>query len=314
MNVFIAGGFGFIGGRLSKKLHQTAEHRIIIGSRGDSRIVPWIENIKSTKISYSSKQNIKNILEGVDVVIYAAGMNAQSCSMGGIIEVDNDLARFDRFVEAASEVKVKRFIYLSSAHVYSNKLEGYFDEESNIGNQHPYAQLHIRSEKKLIERCRMGGMEGIIFRVSNVFGVPALMEVNCWHLVVNDLCRQVTINKEIRLKTAGIQKRDFISMQDVCIVIEKMIGSVIRSQVQIINLGSGVSRPVIEMATLIQRLTIVKNKYAPRIFLPEKRGSEIKTLEYSVDLLKSYGLYSNDHFMEELTNLLDSLEINLNIL
>ena len=46
-----------------------------------------------------------------------------------------------KFAQAALKAGVKRFIFLSTIHVYSSKLIGVFSEDSIPSNSHPYASI-----------------------------------------------------------------------------------------------------------------------------------------------------------------------------
>ena len=40
-------------------------------------------------------------------------------------------------------------------------------------------------------------IEGVILRLSNGSGFPIFPEIECWHLILNDLCRQAVEKKEL---------------------------------------------------------------------------------------------------------------------
>lgn len=300
--VFIPGGSGFIGGRLSQKLSYSSDIKVSIGSR---KIKPevFLGLRSAIRIDYECKDGLKDILKGVDVVIYAAGMNADQCARNGPSGINDSLVGFQRFVDAAFEVGVKKFIYLSSAHVYASPLKGRYDEDSPVRNTHCYAQLHSGCEKILLNKS--GSMQNIILRLSNIYGSPADHNAKCWHLLINDLCSQAAIKDEIVLKSSGKQKRDFLSMADVCEVIERVVRADINDKYIVINVGSGISRGVIEIANLIKLKYREFYKRDLNIKIPDITTDVEFDFEYSVELLKSMNFYSNNFFDIELTNLIE---------
>jgi len=78
-------------------------------------------------------------------------------------------------------------------------------------------------------------------------------DVNCWMLLVNDLCRQAVQTRKIVLQTSGLQQLDFIGLTEVCRVAEHLaVGHDTSTQSGIFNVGAGVSQSVLGMAQLIQ--------------------------------------------------------------
>ena len=49
-------------------------------------------------------------------------------------------------------------------------------------------------------------------RLSNSYGMPVLKNINCWWLVLNDLCRSAKKNGKIIIKSDGTALRDFIAL------------------------------------------------------------------------------------------------------
>src|SRR3546814_11911955 len=91
----------------------------------------------------------------------------------------------------------------------------------------------------------------MVLRLSNVLGVPAYPEVNAWMLLVNDLCKQAVLEKQITLSGNGKSLRDFVPLG----MVLRTIGAVLEIQalcVQIMNVGAGRSHSVYEMAKMIQ--------------------------------------------------------------
>ena len=113
-------------------------------------------------------------------------------------------------------------------------------------------------------------MGGISLRISNGIGAPKDFNSKCWMLLVNDLCRQAVTQGRLKLRTSGGQKRDFITdyhrgtyFKDSNIFIEKLP--------RIINIGSGKSISVMEMALLIQQRCKAVLNIDPQIELGEEK-------------------------------------------
>ena len=295
MRILISGGFGFIGGRIADSFSQEG-HNIILGSRKLRKKPSWLPHGQVKKTDWNDTSSLKNICKGVDVVIQASGMNSEDCSNNpsAAALINGDATR--KLAEAAREAKVKKFIYLSTAHIYKNPLLGFIDEESFPLNEHPYATSHVLGENLALEAAERSEMVSIVFRLSNAFGVPMHKSVNCWMLLVNDLCKQAVETQKLKLHGPGNQMRDFISLSKVCQVIREVsINEDLPIKSGVYNLGTGLSKSVIEMATIIQqRFLKILKKDLNLIYSKEILKNDNNKLDYNVDKLSSLGLNLSD--------------------
>jgi UDP-glucose 4-epimerase len=296
MRILITGGFGFIGGRLAQHLQQGG-HDVLLGSRSTIASANWLPQAEVVQTDWSDGSSLEQICKDVDVVIHAAGMNAGDCTAGPVAALECNGLFTARLVRAAVCARVKRFIYLSTAHVYASHLVGSITEETCPRNLHPYATSHLAGENAVLSANVRGEIEGIVLRLSNAFGAPVHKDVNCWMLLVNDLCWQAVSSKKMVLRTSGVQQRDFIPLTDVGMAIKHLLAL---GQEQcadgLFNLGSSVSMAVLEMTKVIaSRCNMVLGFY-PEIVLPSnlplRSGDEqVLPLHYNSDKFKSTGFH-----------------------
>ena len=293
MRILITGGFGFVGGRLAVYLAQ-AGHQIVLGTRHSTASPEWLPQAEVAKIEWDDKVALERSCDGVDVIIHAAGMNAQDCAVDPVAALAFNGVATARLVEAATSAGVKQFIYLSTAHVYANPLVGIITEKTCPRNIHPYATSHLAGEQAVLSLHSRGELQSIVLRLSNAFGVPMHKDVNCWMLLVNDLCKQAVQTRKLVLHTSGLQQRDFISLTEVCRVIEKLIlGQGKVKEPNVFNVGAGVSQSVLSMAKLIQQRCGQVLGYVPD--LQHKQGridEEHLPLTYSTNRLTLLGIGS----------------------
>lgn len=253
LRILITGGFGFVGGRLAVHLAQ-AGHRIVLGSRNAARLPTWLPQAEVVKTNWNDIAELEHICNGVDVVIHAAGMNAADCVVDPVGALFFNGVATARLVTAAGQAGVQRLLYLSTAHVYASPLVGSITEETSPRNLHPYATSHTAGEQVVLGASQRGELEGIVLRLSNAFGAPAHKDVNCWTLVVNDLCKQAVEMRKLILRSSGHQHRDFVAMSEVCRVCEQLtVSEYDDSHAGIFNLGSGRSQSLIDIAETIQQ-------------------------------------------------------------
>ena len=289
MRLLITGGFGYLGGRLAQYLANETDHDIILGSRKKNDIPVWSPHAQVVQTLWASPEHLEKICVGVDAVGHLAGMNAQDSATNFVMALEFNAVATARLLQAAIRQDVKRFIYLSTAHVYDSPLTGVITEETCPNNLHPYATSHRAGEDVVRAANQRGEIEGIVIRLSNAYGAPVHKDANCWMLLVNDLCHQAVISKRMVLRT-GYQRRDFITMTDACRAIKHLlILSIDELGEGIFNLGGQVMR-VIDMTETIQARCLTVLGFTPEIICPEATPDDLNlVLDYRIDKLLATG-------------------------
>ncbi len=223
MKLLITGATGFLGGRLAKFLLTDPKYQLLLGSRDPNFLVNRYHDAELVETQWYSETELGIICSGVDTIVHLAGMNAGQCANASKDELALDVKATDNLLQAAVKNNVKRFIYMSSAHVYSAVLSGTISELTPTTNMHPYALNHIAKEALVAQTNLRGEIDGIVVRLSNAFGAPENIKANCWMLLVNDLCRQAVNSSKLVLKSTGQQRRDFVSIIDFCLAIKHLI-------------------------------------------------------------------------------------------
>jgi len=313
MRILITGGFGFVGGRLAVHLAQSG-HQIILGSRKARSSPDWLPQAKVVQIDWDDAHSLEQLCGAVDTLIHAAGVNAQDCTADPVAALEFNGVATTRLVQAANRAGVKRFIYLSTAHVYASPLVGAIHEATCPRNLHPYATSHLSGEQAVLsanERCQI---QSIVLRLSNAFGAPVHKDVNCWMLLVNDLCRQVVETGQMVLHTSGLQQRDFVSMTKVCRVTEFLISDNGKTdQSGIFNVGAGMAETVLEMAQFIQQRCRITLNFEPDLLRGKANANESHpAMIYLVDKLFDLGITANSDAESEIDNLLLFCESRFN--
>ena len=113
--ILITGGFGFLGGRLGQYLSEN--YNVILGSRSDQNEPNWLPIAKTLKIDWDDENSLNDACNLVDIIIHASGLNAQECSSDPEKALLVNGVYTQNLVRAAINKNVKKFIYLSTAHV-----------------------------------------------------------------------------------------------------------------------------------------------------------------------------------------------------
>jgi len=302
MRILVTGGRGYLGGRISKLLVERG-HDVTITTRNPQVISESHLGIEVTSPNWSSKSDLQKICYGNDLVIHAAGVNAQDCQDNPSIALEFNGNATGKLVRAAEASGVKTFIYLSTAHVYSNRLSGFIDEETPTLNKHPYATSHLLGESKVLQSSQI--TKKLVIRLSNVYGTPSNRFADCWGLFINDISRQVATQKSITLRSDGSQERDFVPLSDLLGFLSDICQSKIDINLPVLlNFGSGNSMTLLEVANRVGILSKSIFGFAPEIKVgspsPEKSHSKLTFSTLHSALLSRYRTREMDEEILEL--------------
>lgn len=306
MRILITGGFGLLAGRLAQFL-SNGSHEIFLVSRSLQKKPEWLRHGRMIQLDWNDSSAILYLCKDIDLVIHAAGLNASNCSKSPVYALEFNGLTTTRLVEAAISQSVKRFIYLSTAHVYSDNLTGLISEKSCTENLHPYATSHLAGESGVLYAGRQKQLEGVVLRLSNAFGYPVKATTNCWMLAINNLCRQAVEKKILILNSGGTQHRDFISISEVCKVIEFLsTQSLNLSGKQVMNVASGVSKSILDIAHLIQQRSEVLLGYKPEIVRNIQDDVQAKDdkIYFQTEMLNIHGYTISTEITTEIDDLL----------
>ncbi len=284
--ILITGGLGYIGARISKYLSDNYD--IIITTRNkESKNYDWLDNGRVINLDLSSENEIKKACNGIDTIVHLAALNEVECSKNYEKALEVNVANTIRLIKIAEEENIRRFIKFSTAHVYG-ELKGIINEEVIPEPTHPYAITHRAAEDFVISSAKR--MSCIVFRLSNGFGAPVSPDITRWKLLVNDLCKQIITEKKITIKSSGMQKRDFITLHDVCRATEHMINLDEKNIGNgIYNLGGDCTMKIKEMAELISLRAEKILGFKPVIEIKEKCSNEDHFFEYESVKIKKTG-------------------------
>jgi UDP-glucose 4-epimerase len=230
---------------------------------------------------------LNELVNDIDIIVHAAGADAVRCQNTPLFGFESNAHATAKLASVAARAKVKKFIYLSTAHVYDAPLSGVITEKSITRNRHPYATSHLAGEAALLGEAYQSEMSPLILRLSNIFGPPGLSWGGCWALVVNDLCKQAIVDGKMILVGDGSEQRDFLSISDFCEIIFHCLSYDFGNQTDpIFNVGTGVSRTVLSMAEKIREIASKLCIVEPEIILGAPKNDVSASLHFCVEKLK----------------------------
>lgn len=305
-NVLVTGGLGNLGSWISRYLAQ-----------------------KGYKIFILS-QSAKYELEGIEYTLIEADItDSHSLKKLEVITIDYcvHLASFNEFflpdypqkalqintlgtrnlLEVLSKKSIKHFIYFSTFHVYGVN-EGIINEESPLMPKNDYASTHLFAEYYCSQFKSTHDLNYTILRLTNSYGCPMDNNSNKWYLALNDLTQSAYKHKEILLQSNGEVQRDFIYMEDVASVVEKLLQKAPTNTIY--NLSAKKSYKILELAKMVQ--SVYQQRY--NVLLSIKINSKDTTLyeDLVVDnnkLKQLVGYNSTIMFTQEINKIFNLLDM-----
>jgi nucleoside-diphosphate-sugar epimerase len=241
MKILITGSSGFVGTHLAKKLsgkYEIITYDLVCG-----------QDVLNSKL-------LDQKLKGVDLVIHlAAFISAQESWEKPMDYMRNNTLGTLSAINCAIKAGVKKLIFFSSAAVKAKPLT-------------PYAVSKISAEE--IVKLYSDKINTIIVRPENIYGLGQRAN---YGYVIHNFIKAVKNGENIKIYGTGNQTRDFIYIDDVVNVVEKLINLEIKSG-NVIGLGTGKQTKILDLAKLVMS---VMNKKTGIVF-GKKRAEPAKSV------------------------------------
>jgi UDP-glucose 4-epimerase len=286
----ITGTGGYVGGRLAASL--LARGWEVHGLSREP--VPWLEiETEVLDLTTAERRALVEACRGADAVIHLAGENEVRAAQEPAAAMASTAVATERTAEAAAEAGVRRFVYMSTVHVYGERMaDGVtLTEDMRPEPRASYAVSRLASEH-LAAGVARDGFELVVLRLTNSVGAPYDPSVDRWTLVTNDLCRQGALDGALELRTSGIQWRDFVALDDVCSIIAAAAVADGTLPAGTYNLGSGEPITVRGLAEIIQSTFDRLTGERPELRAPPPEGEPPEPYRVSVELLERHGLHA----------------------
>jgi len=207
-NILLAGGAGYIGTELCKRLMKLDYDITVIDNL-------WFGNNLDPKIKLNKKDIFKvtaKDLEGFDIVIFLAGVSNDPMAEFSPSENFIQNAACPAYLSYESKrAGVKRFIYASSCSVYGYTVDELYDESSPTTCAYPYGISKLQGENGVMQLADEQ-FSVISLRQGTVCGYSDRMRFD---LVVNTMFKNALMHGEITVNNPSIW-RPIFHIQDAC--------------------------------------------------------------------------------------------------
>jgi UDP-glucose 4-epimerase len=245
--VLVTGAGGYIGGRLVRALIRAGRdvHALV------REPAPWLEVEQTVcDLCRAAPELLADVCHGVSTIVHLAGENELVAAREPAGALGSTVIATERLAEAARAAGVTRLVYLSTVHVYGERMQPdvTLTEDLRPEPRSAYAISRLACEH-VAASLAAGAYELVILRLTNSVGAPMDARVDRWSLVANDLARQGARLGALSLHSSGVQWRDFVPLDDVCAaIVAASDGSLAPGTY---NLGSGEPTTVLALAHLV---------------------------------------------------------------
>jgi nucleoside-diphosphate-sugar epimerase len=259
----IIGCTGYLGSKISSQLHREG-HKVIGVCRKFPKNNKIFKNIFFKIIEgdiTNPKFHQKIFLNTFSSLIYTVSLNhkiseknlSNSIKINCIplLNICNNIVR--------NNLNVK-IVYFSTIKVYGNyNKEKIITEKTKKNPKNIYSLTHSMCEDILEIFSKFNGLKSTSLRLTNGYGYPELKSCKCWWLILNDLCLNAKKKNKIIINSNGSLLRDFIHISDIALAVQKLL-SIKKESPRVMNLCSGKTLSMLEIANIIQKKTSMINK------------------------------------------------------
>jgi UDP-glucose 4-epimerase len=241
-------------------------------------------------------------LAGVGTVVHLATRGHSASQQPTIDNLRSELSVTCALARAAANRGVQKFVFVSSIHVFGDALVGEVSDSTTPLPSTDYGRSRLAIENELTAIGTETGMQVVIVRMTNTFGVPAFPRQALWDLVVHDLCRQAVLTNQLILNTNGTGYRNMLALTDAVGALAQVVVRELPSGTYLLA-GSATYqlRHIAEMVKAQAQLLYAKS---PTVEINEMDTTQHVHFTLHSRRLSEHGIDIGDHLTDELSQLL----------
>ena len=256
MNLLVTGGAGFIGSNFVRFILQKyPEYRVInfdnLTYAGNLENLDGIDRdprYAFEKGDICDKTRVQTYVVRYDIdtiVHFAAESHVDRSILGAAEFVRTNIVGTNVLLEVAKELKIKRFLQVSTDEVYGSLgATGYFTEETPLHPNSPYSASKASADMLALAYQHTFGLPIIVTRCSNNYGPYQFPEKLIPLMIANALN-----DKPLPVYGDGMNVRDWLHVLDHCSAIDTVLHQGRIGEVY--NIGGNNEKPNIEIVKLI---------------------------------------------------------------
>ena len=310
MKILITGVAGFIGFSFANFLCKKYKNVNIIG----------IDNINSYYSQKYKKKRVNELIKHnnfqfkkIDIINYKKleiifkknkfycifNFAAQAGVRHSIKEprnyIDTNIVGFFNILELTKKYKISKLFYASSSSVYGEKKKFPTRENDSLDPTNVYSLSKNFNEKITQIYCNLNNIKAIGLRFFTVYGEwgrPDMFLFKIFYSIIK--------KKTFELNNSGNHHRDFTYIEDVNIILDKLLKKQIKSSHIVLNICSGKTENILRILNTIKKENVLKVKKVSR-----NAADLLKTHGSNKKLLNLIGKHKFKEIDEVLNNILE---------
>lgn len=213
----------------------------------------WIpEGVEFVKEDIRNAERTREAVRGMDYVVHLAALTnvSESTKNPKVYEEVNTLGTMN-LLKACKEEGVKKFVFSSTCAVYGKAKNLPTSEEATLAPLSPYASSKANAERLCLSMAQHGDLACTILRLFNVYGRVLSGPPSG---VIPTFIGSVSKGEPPVIYGTGQQTRDFVHVSDAVECIARAVSQA-PQVAQILNVGTGKSTTILELADTIIRLS-----------------------------------------------------------
>jgi len=284
-NILVAGGAGYIGSVTVKKLLENGHSVTVVDNlyKGRKELVDKRAVFHKLDILNLPLLEKKLVKQKFDAIIHFAAYKDAGESMLKPDMYQDNIKGTMNLVQLAEKLKIKKFIFSSSAAVYGEPRSPLIDENHDCNPTNFYGYTKLVGEHLLEWSRKLKGIDYVALRYFNVAGDGGLNYVdpnakNIFNVIGEVLCGRKKVLEIFGndFKTPdGTGVRDYIHVSDLA---DAHIKALSVKDSHVINLGSEKGYSVLEIIKEFEKVT---GKKIPQKFIGRRAGDPAKLIATS---------------------------------
>lgn len=270
MRILVTGGAGYIGSHFARMVSKSNDEVIVADnlSRGHQESIP--DGVQFKNVDIRDAEKISEVIRKYSpeaVVHFAAFAYVEESVEHPELYYQNNVVGSYNLIRAASENKVKYFVFSSTCSVYGNPGKVPISEEAQTNPINPYANTKLIIEMMLKDFQSAYGMKYVSLRYFNAAGADDSGEIGESHNpephlipivleAANGKREKVSVFGNDYNTPDGTCIRDYIHVNDLSNAHVKALEHLSSgNESTIINLGTGSGNSVMEIIKTAEKVT-----------------------------------------------------------
>ena len=272
MRLLVTGGAGFIGSHFVDLVVGLGGQVVVVDdlSSGRADNLPTHRSVEFVKKDFRTCE-ARDFVGSFDAIVHLAALPSVVTSWEQPMQAhESNLSLTLHAIILASELRIKRVIFASSAAVYGNAAEVPTKESSQTSPSSPYGLQKLTSERYGQLFAGALGLSFVGLRFFNVFG-PRQSQSSPYSGVISKFLAAMQGGLSINMTGDGQQTRDFIYVKDVAAALQAAVTKIPdETPWLVLNIGTGVPTSILKLHREMSRF--FPNADRMPTFLPPLSG------------------------------------------